>query len=213
MFTKQLPREKLKAKGVESLSDLELLHALIGSGNKQASAEDIAKKVLKLLKTDGANISYGKLYAINGMGNAKTAELVASFELAKRYLIKSEQPVIKSTEDALKLLDDIRNKQQEYFVCLTLDGANRLINKRTITIGTLTASLVHPREVFAPAIEDRAASIIVAHNHPSGSLQASEADKQVTKQLTEAGELLGIKLLDHIIVTKTGYKAGDFDGI
>ena len=97
------------------------------------------------------------------------------------------------------------DKKQEYFVCLTLDGANRLIAKRIVTIGTLTASLVHPREVFADTIADRAASIIVAHNHPSGSLEASQADKDVTNGLAEAGKLLGITLNDHIIVTKTDY--------
>ena len=98
---------------------------------------------------------------------------------------------------------DIRDKKQEHFVCLTLDGANRLIAKRTITIGTLTASLVHPREVFADAITDRAASIIVAHNHPSGNLTPSAADREVTARLHSAGELLGIDVIDHIIVTAT----------
>ena len=92
-------------------------------------------------------------------------------------------------------------------MCLTLDGANRLIAKRIVTIGTLTASLVHPREVFADAITDRAASIIVAHNHPSGNLQPSQADRDVTDRLREAGELLGVTLLDHVIVTKDGFRA------
>jgi DNA repair protein RadC len=102
-------------------------------------------------------------------------------------------------------LADIRDKKQEYFVCLTLDGANRLITKRVISIGTLTSSLVHPREVFADAITDRAASIIVAHNHPSGTLTPSDADRQVTERLREAGELLGVALIDHILLTKTDF--------
>ena len=108
-------------------------------------------------------------------------------------------------EKAVEQLSDIRDKKQEYFVCLTLDGANRLIAKRIITIGTLTASLVHPREVFAEAISDRVASIIVAHNHPSGTLTASSADSEVTQRLEEAGVVLGIKLVDHLIVSSSGH--------
>ncbi|HMQ96256.1 MAG TPA: JAB domain-containing protein, partial [Candidatus Saccharibacteria bacterium] len=106
---------------------------------------------------------------------------------------------------AAEQLSDIRDKKQEYFVCLTLDGANRLIAKRIITIGTLTASLVHPREVFAEAITDRAASIIVAHNHPSGNTEPSQADRDVTERLKEAGLILGVQLEDHLIVTSKSY--------
>ena len=108
-------------------------------------------------------------------------------------------------EKAVEQLSDIRDKKQEYFLYLTLDGANHLIAKRIITIGTLTASLVHLREVFAEAITDRAASIIVAHNHPSGTLTASSADSEVTQRLEEAGVVLGIKLVDHLIVSSSGH--------
>lgn len=199
------PREKLAKFGSAKLSDLELLMAVIGSGNAQASVEQIARSVLKLIKTQGADIDYVTLREVTGLGEAKIAVLLANFELARRYLLNDERPIIDSPEKAVELLADIRDKKQEYFVCLTLDGANRLIAKRVISIGTLTASLVHPREVFADAIADRAASIIVAHNHPSGSLEASQADKEVTNRLAEAGKLLGITLNDHIIVTKTGH--------
>lgn len=130
---------------------------------------------------------------------------MAGFELWSRQFQVSERPIIDSPEKAVEQLADIRNKRQEYFVCLTLDGANRLIAKRVISIGTLTASLVHPREVFAEAITDRAASIIVAHNHPSGNLQPSDADKAVTERIKDAGELLGIALIDHILLTKTSF--------
>lgn len=196
------PREKLKLKGPAALSDFELLQALIGSGNKQADVSTIAKSIQKLLKQYGGEIPLESLYDAYGVGSAKATEIAAAFELAKRYLIDSERPIIDSAEKAVEQLTDIRDKKQEYFVCLTLDGANRLIAKRVITIGTLTSSLVHPREVFADAITDRAASIIVAHNHPSGSLDASPADVKVTKRLVEAGILLGITLIDHAIVTK-----------
>lgn len=200
------PREKLKKKGAPALSDFELLQALIGSGNKQVDVSKIAQNTLKLFQEHGANVSYEDLQAISGLGAAKITEILSSLEFAKRYLTESDQPIIDSPESAIEQLADIRSKKQEHFVCLTLDGANRLIAKRTITIGTLTSSLVHPREVFADAITDRAASIIVAHNHPSGNLTPSQADVEITKRLTEVGLTIGIELLDHLIVTSKGYK-------
>jgi len=179
--------------------------AISGSGNARADVGKIAREVLKILRQKGGDISYDDLRSVVGLGEAKIPVIVASLELARWYLLDSDRPIIDSPEKAVELLTDIRDKKQEYFVCLTLDGAHRLIAKRVVTIGTLTASLVHPREVFADAIADRAASIIVAHNHPSGNLEASQADKEVTNRLMEAGKLLGITLNDHIIVTKNGY--------
>ena len=199
------PREKLQAKGAAALSDFELLQALIGSGNAQADVSKIARDTLKVIKASGANVAYEQLAAVTGMGAAKITEILAALELSKRYLLDSDQPIIDSPEKAVEQLIDIRDKKQEYFVCLTLDGANRLIAKRTITIGTLTSSLVHPREVFADAITDRAASVIVAHNHPGGSLSPSSSDVNVTQMLREAADLLDIALVDHIIVTKSGF--------
>lgn len=201
------PREKLQAKGSAALSDFELLQALIGSGNAQADVSKIAKDTLKLFQKHGADLTYEQLAEVSGMGAAKITELLAALELSKRYLIDSEQPIIDSPDKAVEQLADIRDKKQEHFVCLTLDGANRLIAKRTISIGTLTASLVHPREVFADAITDRAASIIVGHNHPSGGLVPSAADREVTKRVLEAGELLGISVVDHLIVSRSGYSS------
>lgn len=195
------PREKLKARDVESLSDIELLQAIIGSGGKQADVLKIARDLRKLLRLKGGELTYDDLLEVTGLGEAKATSIIAHLELWKRQFDVGEQPIIDSPEKAVAQLGDIRTKKQEYFVLLTLDGANRLIKKHIISIGTLTASLVHPREVFAEAIADRAASIIVAHNHPSGSLVASEADAAVTERLREAGELLGIELLDHVIVT------------
>ena len=200
------PREKLQIKGASALSDFELLQALIGSGNKQADVYKIARETLKLIKASGAEVSYDELAKVTGLGLAKITEILAALELSKRYLLKSDQPIIDSPEKAVEQLSDIRDKKKEYFVCLTLDGANRLIAKRIITIGTLTSSLVHPREVFADAITDSAASIIVAHNHPSGNLEASDADRAVTRRLNEAGSLLGINLIDHLIVTGSSYQ-------
>ncbi len=199
------PREKLAARGAASLSDYELLMAIIGSGNKQADVTKIARDLQKLLQDKGRELTFDDLLSIGSLGPAKSTQIMAGFELWRRRFESSEQPVIDSPDKAADQLSDIRDKKQEYFVCLTLDGANRLISKRIITIGTLTSSLVHPREVFAEAISDRAASIIVAHNHPSGNLQSSDADRQVTERLKEAGVLLGINLVDHIIVTSKGF--------
>ena len=199
------PREKLAARGAASLSDYELLMAIIGSGNKQADVTKIARDLQKLLQDKGRELTFDDLLSIGSLGPAKSTQIMAGFELWRRRFESSEQPVIDSPDKAADQLSDIRDKKQEYFVCLTLDGANRLISKRIITIGTLTSSLVHPREVFAEAISDRAASIIVAHNHPSGNLQSSDADRQVTERLKEAGTLLGINLVDHIIVTSKDF--------
>ena len=199
------PREKLQARGAEALSDYELLMAIIGSGTQYADVTKLAREVQKLLKEKGSELAYEDLLSVKSLGPAKATNIMAGFELWRRQFEVSERPIIDSPEKAVEQLSDIRDKKQEYFVCLTLDGANRLIAKRIITIGTLTASLVHPREVFADAISDRAASIIVAHNHPSGTLTASSADSEVTQRLEEAGVVLGIKLVDHLVVSSSGH--------
>lgn len=201
------PREKMSQYGPAKLSDLELLMAVIGSGVKQADVSKISQQILKILKQKGGNLNRDDLTGVKGLGEAKIAVFLANFELAKRYLLDDDRPTIDSPKKAVDQLTDIRNKKQEYLVCLTLDGANKLITKRTITIGTLTSSLVHPREVFADAISDRSASIIVAHNHPSGNVEPSQADRDVTNRLREAGDLIGIKLIDHIIVTKKSWQS------
>ena len=201
------PREKLQAKGAEALSDYELLMAIIGSGTAHADVTKIARDVQKLLKEKGSKLTYDDLLSIKSLGPAKATQIMAGYELWRRQFEVSERPIIDSPEAAVAQLADIRDKKQEHFVCLTLDGANRLIAKRIITIGTLTASLVHPREVFADAITDRAASIIIAHNHPSGSLRQSEADDSVTESLSDAGDMLGIQVRDHLIITKDGFRS------
>ena len=201
------PREKLQARGAAALSDYELLMAIIGSGSAHADVTKIARDVRKILGEKGSNLTYEDLLKIKGLGAAKATQLMASFELWRRQFEVSERPIIDSPEKAAEQFADIRDKKQEYFVSLTLDGANRLIAKRVISIGTLTASLVHPREVFAEAVTDRAASIIVAHNHPSGNLEPSIADKEVTERLRQAGEILGIEVLDHLILGGEGFRS------
>jgi len=132
--------------------------------------------------------------------------------LSKRYIIKQNIQITKA-EDIYILLDEYKNKQQEYFITITLDGANHVIEKRVISIGTINQSLVHPREVFAPALSDRATSIILAHNHPSGELSPSVEDINITRRLKESSKLLGIELLDHIIVSKNGYFSFKDEGL
>ena len=201
-----LPREKMSRKGASALSDVELLQAVIGSGGKDNDYKQIAKNLNSaILKTGADNITIEDIQAIKGIGPAKATIIFAALEYWRRKYTKQTAPLIDSPEMAAKQLDFIKDKKQEYFILLTLDGARRLINVRTISIGTLTSSLVHPREVFSPAIEDRAASIIVGHNHPSGSLTVSAQDKDVSSCMKQAGDLLGIRLDDHIIVTEDGF--------
>ena len=136
-----------------------------------------------------------------------TEEQMAQLTVKEATIDYSKNPIIDSPLITYEQVKHIGKLKREHFYMLTLDGANRLINKHVISTGTLTASLVHPREVFVKAIEDRAASIIIAHNHPSGNLQPSQADSDVTERLKEAGELLGIALLDHLIVTADSYSS------
>ena len=201
MNNQEMPREKLNSKGAASLSDIELLQAVIGSGGKGNDFRQIARNLNSAIQKIGPdNLTIDDVKAIKGIGAAKATVVFAALEFWRRKYTKQSAPLIDSPERAAEQLDPIRNKKQEYFAMLTLDGARRLINFRIITIGTLMTSLVHPREVFSPAIEDRAASIIIAHNHPSGMLDISEQDREVTRRIRQAGELLGIILDDHIIV-------------
>ena len=203
---KDLPREKLSARGVSALTDIELLQIVIGSGGKNNDFKQIARNLHAVIQKNGAdNILLEDIKAVKGIGDAKASIIFAALEFWRRKFTKHTSPVIDSPETAARELSFIRDKKQEHFVLLTLDGARRLINTRTITIGTLTSSLVHPREVFSPAIEDRAASIIIGHNHPSGMLNISEQDREVSRCIKQAGELLGILLDDHIVVAGDGF--------
>ena len=201
------PREKLQRRGAASLSDYELVMAIIGSGNAVADVTQISREVLKVIRARGNDLQYDDLIKVKALGPAKATQLMASFELWRRRLVAPDQPIIDNISDVVEQLADIRGKKQEHFVCLSLDGANRLINRRIVTVGILNASLVHPREVFADVITDRAAGIIVAHNHPSGTIEPSPEDIQTTKRLKQVAELLGIGFYDHIIVTANDYRS------
>jgi len=206
------PRERLKEKGPEALSDTELIAIILGSGNKDQDVMTLASKIAKLIAENKGRISLEDISYIDGIGLAKASQILAGFELARRHIVK-EAIKITETKNVLPLISDISNKQQEYFVCISLNGANELIEKRIVTVGLLDKSQVHPREVFADVITDRAASVIFAHNHPSGELKPSNSDLKIHEQLTEAAKILGIKVLDHIIVSKKGYYSFQKDGL
>jgi len=197
----ELPREKLYKRGASALSDIELLQAVIGSGGRDNDFKKIAKNLNSVILKCGAdNLSFDDVKSIKGIGDAKATVVFAALEFWRRKYTKQTAPLIDSPERAAEQLNGIKNKKQEHFVLLTLDGARRLINNRVVTIGTLMSSLVHPREVFSYAIEDRAASVIIAHNHPSGLLEISEQDREVTRRIRQAGDIIGIRLDDHIII-------------
>jgi DNA repair protein RadC len=201
------PRERIRRLGPRALSDQELIAAIIGRGIPGMDVLAVAGEVAKELAKGRDCLTYEKMESIHGVGHVKAAQISACFELSRRYPEKDPGNIQRVTrpEDVLPLLDGLSLKKQEHFICITLNGAGEVIGNRTITVGLLNHSLVHPREVFADAITDRAASIICVHNHPSGTLEPSSQDLEVTKQLTDAGGILGIRVLDHLIVTKTGF--------
>lgn len=196
---KDRPREKLLARGVSVLSSEELLQVIIGSGVKGADVVKISKELLKMLEATNGKLQLEEVLKIKGVSVATAAKLLASLEVANRFSKTGVK--IQNIDDVAMILSDIRNKKQEHFVLLTLDGADRLIDRHIISIGTVNASLIHPRDIFNQAVNDNAASIIVAHNHPGGSTEPSHADIEVTDRLTQAGKLLGITLQSHIIIT------------
>ncbi len=206
------PREKLKERGAEALSDTELIAIILGSGNKDQDVMTLASKIAGLIAEKKKNLILEDLMDIAGVGLAKASQILSGFELARRY-ISNGRVVITEPKHVLPLLTDIVSKQQEYFLCISLNGANEVIEKRLVTVGLLNNCQVHPREVFADVITDRAASVIFAHNHPSGELTPSKSDINFQEQLTQAGKILGINIIDHIIVSKTGYYSFQEQGL
>jgi len=206
------PREMLRERGVSALTDDQLVMAIIGSGGRGFDVVSIARAVAKLIREQKGDLSLDHLSAVHGMGLAKSAQILSAFELARRYLIKNKIK-ISSASDALPLLAEFSGKNQEHFVCISLNGANEVIETRIVTIGLVNSSQIHPREVFADVLKDRASSVIFAHNHPSGDLNPSKADTLAQKQLVDAAEILGIRVLDHIIVSTRGYYSFQESGL
>ena len=200
-----MPREKLEKYGPNKLKDHELLAILIGSGIKGLNVLELSKKILKLIYEVGVKkISLENLLKIKGLGKAKASQVFAMVELGRRLNDENRIEIL-SPQDVWNACSDIRDSKREHFIVFYLDTQNRLIERQIISIGTLSSSLVHPREVFEPAIRLSAASIIIAHNHPSNSVDPSIEDREITNRLKEAGKIIGIEVIDHIILAGSCY--------
>ena len=198
------PREKLMQKGAEGLSDLELLAILLGSWTKGHDVMTVADRILKVLDNSKGNLRLEELQEIEGVGLAKASLIAAAMEFSRRR-IRPEGLRIPFPVDVLPLIRHYSDRKQEHFICIPINGANEVITSRVVSVGLVNKTQVHPREVFADPITDRASAIIIAHNHPSGGLTPSKEDIEITKQLKAAGEILGIRLLDHIIFNHKEY--------
>jgi DNA repair protein RadC len=192
-------------KGPQNLKDEELLAILLGTGIEGKNVIEVAKQILKRYsKKKLLKLTYNDLSKIKGIGPAKACTILAAQELVKRALKIGEEtlPKIESVKDVIAQAVYMRNKTREHLMTIYLNARNEMIFKKPMFIGTLNASLVHPREIFAEALRQNAASVILVHNHPSGDPEPSEDDLEITKRLIEAGKIMGIDVLDHVIITK-----------
>ena len=202
------PREKLEKYGVQALTNSELLAIILRTGNKNENVLELSRKILN--KFDIKNLSQASLNQIikyDGIKKAKGCQVLSCFELARRLSsFRDNKREVNSSEDIYShLASKMRFLKKESFIGLYLNSRNQIIKEENISIGTLNASLLHPREVFAPAISDGAASIILVHNHPSGDPKPSDADKKMTKKIVEAGKLMNIEIFDHVIIGGDSY--------
>ncbi len=211
------PRERLRSRGVEALSSAELVALLLRTGARGCDAVDVARALIArsggIDRLESAPAC--ELAAVPGVGAAKAASLIAAFELGRRCASSHlpEGAPLRSPEDVFRHFGArLRRLSQERFVVLFLDGRHRVLGEETVSQGTLTASLVHPREVFRPALRASAAALILVHNHPSGDPTPSAEDRVVTERLARAGEVLGVRVLDHVIVAERGYVSLREDG-
>lgn len=204
------PRERLILKGAHSLSNHELIAILLQSGTKEESVLRLANRLLnqfeglRMLK----DATLEEITSIKGIGRAKAVQIMAALELGRRIhsLSLDKRYVIRSPEDGANyVMQEMRFLTQEHFVCLFLNTKNQVLHKQTIFIGSLNASIVHPREVFKEALRRSSASIICFHNHPSGDPTPSREDIEVTKRLAECGKIIGIEVLDHLIIGDQKY--------
>ncbi|PIN73944.1 hypothetical protein COV20_02420 [Candidatus Woesearchaeota archaeon CG10_big_fil_rev_8_21_14_0_10_45_16] len=198
------PRERLQKEGPQSLSTAELLAIILKSGTQKENVLEMAQRLLgKYGLEKMSSCSLQELQEQHGIGTAKACQIVSLFELYRRIPLKNESIKIRKAEDIANIyLPKLSHLKKEQFVAVYLDTKFNVISEQIITIGTLNSSLVHSREVFHGAIKNLAHAVIVLHNHPSGDPQPSEEDLQVTEALLEAGDVIGIKLLDHVIIGK-----------
>jgi DNA repair protein RadC len=208
------PREKLEKYGPEKLSSSELLAIILGKGTRGMNVVEMSKKILRQFPGSSlADANFKELKKTFGLGATKACEIVACFELSRRFLKDKKSELILSPRDVWENLKDIRDNKKEHFVVFYLDARNQKIQRDIISIGILNANLIHPREVFEPAIYHTAAQILIAHNHPSGDTKPSDDDLAVTKRLIEAGKILGIEVSDHVIVSQTSFLSLKCEGL
>jgi DNA repair protein RadC len=213
------PRERLLNLGASALSAQEILALILGRGIAGESVMITAQRLLSEFGSlkDIANASIEELSTVKGIGTAKAAQIKAAFELGKRiegYGYDLPKKSITNPEEAVKLVKNrLKDKKKEYFLAILLDSRNQPINIAQVSIGSLNASIVHPREVFKEAISTSAASVILVHNHPSGDVSPSDEDIQITKRLKESGEIVGINLFDHIIIAGNNFTSLKEQGI
>ncbi len=199
------PREKLIEKGVENLKDEELLAILLRTGTKEKSALDLAKQILKKFsKKKFQKLKFQDLIKIKGIDKAKACTILSAIEFTKRILKLGEEtlPKIESVKDVVAQFSYLREKQREHLGALYLNARNEVVFKKHLFVGTLDSNICHPREIFKYALDQNAASVILVHNHPSGDPTPSKADLEITKRIKEAGKIMGIEILDHVIISK-----------
>ena len=199
------PREKLRARGPGALSDAELLALVLGSGTAGRSALRIGRALARRPVAELSSWSSARWLLVPGLGPARATAMAAAFELGRRALERpAVSPAIRGPEDVLAQVRDLSRARREHFVVLLLNARHEMQSRETVSIGSLNASIVHPREVFLPAILHSAASVVLVHNHPSGDPEPSEEDLSITRRLVQVGDLVGIGVLDHVIVAARG---------
>lgn len=198
------PRERFLEKGPDALSKSELLAILIGSGMKGKNVKQLSEQIIRKFGSKFLDIVVDDLLEIPGIGKAKALQVVSALSLVKRFYeeLEPKDNIILSAQDAVSLTSEIKDKKKEYLVCLYLNARNALLKKEVISIGTLDKSIIHPREIFGPAVELRTAGIVLLHNHPSGDVEPSKQDIEVVNKILEAGEIMGVNVIDFIIVSK-----------
>ena len=201
------PREKLLQKGADALSKSDLLAILLGSGIKGTNVTKLSQTIIKKFGQDFLNISIDDLLTISGIGKVKAMQIISAIALVKRFYQEQQGDkfIVKNAQDVLMLTHELKDKKKEYLVCLYLNAHHAIIKKETISIGLLDKSLFHPREIFHPAIKLNACSIILIHNHPTGNQKPSQQDKKIVQKISEAGQIMGIPVVDFLITAKGGY--------
>lgn len=197
------PREKLVRLGAAALSDDELMAILLGSGNAKMDVMTMAREFVKHIDGKGLGVTLDDLL-MPGVGEAKATKVLAALEFARRR-IKPEGVVIRETKDILPLVQHFAIQRREHVICITINGANEVINIHTVSVGAVDHASIDLREVFSGAVLEKASGIIIAHNHPDGKLHPSSADEETTRRIKAAGDIVGITLLDHVIFNHKGY--------